>query len=69
MLVLGAVLGISPNPERYSHRAARRLMEAGHDVLGVSPSFPSVLRVPVVSSVGHLLFGVRTLTVVAHELG
>jgi predicted CoA-binding protein len=39
-----AVLGASPNPDRYSHQAVRMLKEAGHEVYPVHPVVFKTLR-------------------------
>jgi hypothetical protein len=38
-----AVVGASPNPERPSHRIARRLMEWGYEVVPVRPALKELL--------------------------
>lgn len=58
-----AVLGASPNPERYSNRALHRLKRAGHEAIGVNPGLPDLGEFPVVASIADLPDGVDTLTV------
>ena len=57
-----AVLGASNNPERYSNMAVRRLREAGHHVIPVSPAFPAIEGLPVAKSLGEIEEPVDTLT-------
>ena len=40
-----AILGASPKPERYSHKAQLLLMEHGHEVFPVSPTEREILGV------------------------
>jgi len=40
-----AVVGASPNPERPSHRIARRLMQWGYEVVPVRPALAELLGV------------------------
>ena len=51
-----AVVGLSPNPERDSHRVAKYLQEQGYDIVPVNPmidevlgekSYPDLKSVPV----------------------
>lgn len=38
-----AVIGASPNPERYAHRAMQKLRAEGHRVFPVNPAFEELL--------------------------
>ncbi|MFN3587636.1 MAG: CoA-binding protein [Moraxellaceae bacterium] len=58
-----AVLGASPNPERYSNKAVRLLREHGHTVLPVNPAQAEIEGLPVVPSVEALPRGIDTVTV------
>ena len=57
-----AILGASPKADRYAYRAQEKLLQAGHEVVGVSPALPEI-GVPVVSSIGELPAGIDTLTI------
>ena len=37
-----AVMGASPNPERYSNRAIKKLIDNGHRVIPINPNYPEV---------------------------
>lgn len=41
-----AVVGISPDPTRDSHRVARYLLDVGYEILPVNPRTPRVLGLP-----------------------
>jgi len=49
-----AVLGASPNPERYSNKAIRMLLEFGHDVVPVNPAYEEIEGVAVAASIEAL---------------
>ena len=57
-----AVLGASPESERYANRAQRALLAAGHQVVPVSPSYEEVDGLETVASVGEISEPVHTLT-------
>lgn len=57
-----AILGASDNPERYSWKAQKMLMEAGHQVFPVSPSAKEVLGVSGYSKLEEIPEKVDTLT-------
>lgn len=57
-----AILGASPKPDRYSHMAQTRLMNAGHPVYPINPAYPEILGVPCLSDLSQLP-PVDTLTV------
>jgi predicted CoA-binding protein len=57
------ILGASANPARYAFRAAERLVNAGHHVIGVNPALPQIPGVLVVRSIEELPPGQDTLTV------
>ncbi len=57
------VLGASPNPERYSHQAVKRLKAAGYRVIPVNPKYPEILGVPAVASLAEIEEPVDTVTV------
>jgi len=68
MIMKVAVLGASPNPERYSNKAIRMLLEFGHDVIPINPGHDSIEGLPVVKQVGELPVGdVDTVTVYVQE--
>ncbi len=41
-----AVVGLSPKPERPSHRVARYLQQAGYRIVPVNPGHPTILGEP-----------------------
>lgn len=41
-----AVVGLSPKPQRPSHRVARYLMEAGYTIIPVNPGQDTILDLP-----------------------
>jgi len=49
-----AVVGVSPDPSRASHRVARSLLGWGFDVLPVNPASTEVLGLPCFASLGAL---------------
>ncbi len=57
-----AVLGASDNPERYSNRAVRLLLEHGHHPIPVNPRLEKVEDLPVAPSLGDIEEPVDTLT-------
>ena len=58
-----AVLGASPNRERYSNRAVRMLVEHGHAVIPINPGQTEIEGLAVMPSLDHLDAGsVDTLT-------
>ncbi len=57
-----AVLGASANPDRYSDMAVRRLREAGHRVIPVSPALEQIEDLPVAKSLGDMREPIDTLT-------
>lgn len=57
-----AVLGASPNPERYANKAIRLLRSYGHEVIPVNPVFQEIEGLPVVKSLGDIQQPVDTLT-------
>lgn len=63
-----AVLGASPNPERYSNKAIHMLLEYGHEVIPVNPGHDFIEGLPVVKHVADLPAGeVDTVTVYVQE--
>jgi predicted CoA-binding protein len=49
-----AVVGASPNPERYAHRALIMLRDAGHHVVPVHPAHATIEGLPVTPSLADL---------------
>lgn len=49
-----AVLGASPNPERYSNRAIRMLKEHGHEPIPVRPAGGEIEGLPVYRSLNEV---------------
>lgn len=58
-----AVLGASPKPQRYSHRAIHMLREYGHTVIPVNPIQREIAGLPVVPSLRAIDQTVDTVTV------
>ena len=56
------VLGASANTERYSYRATKDLMEAGHKVIPVSPRGGCILGVACLTGLDEVVESVDTLT-------
>ena len=57
------IMGISNNPERYSHKAAMRLKAAGfQDVVGVNPSKPQLPGIEVVADLTQVAGAIDTIT-------
>ena len=56
------VLGASPKPERYSHKAIRSLVEHGHRVIPVHPLLKKIAGVPAVTALTKIKGIVNTLT-------
>lgn len=56
------VVGASPNPERYSNKAVRALLDHGHSVIPVHPAVPEVHGVTVVTSLADIDQEVDTVT-------
>jgi predicted CoA-binding protein len=58
-----AVLGASPNPERYSNKAMRMLKKHGHEAVPVTPGHKEVEGTTAVASLAALPAPVDTVTV------
>lgn len=58
-----AVLGASPNRERYSNKAVRKLREHGHTVIPVNPGHEAVEGLTTVPDLGAIDGPVHTVTV------
>jgi predicted CoA-binding protein len=58
-----AVLGASPNPERFSNRAVKRLREKGHKVIPVNPGCVAIEGLPAVKTLGEIGEEVDTVCV------
>ena len=57
-----AVVGASANPERYSNRAVRLLLQHGHEVVPINPTAATIEGLEVVPSVQDLSGDVDTVT-------
>ena len=58
-----AVMGASPKPERYSHRAIVQLQEAGHNVFAVTPkNLDEIEGAKVFASVADIAEDIHTAT-------
>lgn len=57
-----AVLGASPNPDRYANKAIRLLRSYGHDVIPINPAIKEIEGLPVVKSLADIQQPVDTLT-------
>lgn len=58
-----AVLGASRNPERYSYAAVKVLLEAGHAVFPVHPTFRSIDGIPAFRTLQDLPEAPHSVTV------
>ena len=58
-----AVLGASPNKDRYSNRAIHALQAKGHDVVPVNPAHDVIEGLPVARSLKDVTGAVDTVTV------
>ena len=56
------VVGASPNPERYSNRAMRLLLEHGHDAIPVHPAVEEIEGVKSVKSLSEIAGDIDTVT-------
>lgn len=56
------VVGASPNPERYSNRAMRLLLEHGHDAIPVHPAVEEIEGVKSVKSLSKISGEIDTVT-------
>ncbi len=56
------VLGASPKPERYAHKAQMLLTQFGHHVLPVNPAFESIEGVPCFKRLEDVPGPVDTIT-------
>jgi uncharacterized protein len=57
-----AVIGASENPERYSNKAMKRLLAAGHEVLPVHPRLAEIEGLTVYHSLSELPANLDTIT-------
>ncbi len=58
-----AVLGASPNRERYSNKAVRLLVEHGHEVLPVNPGHRETEGLPAYPSLSAIAGPVHTVSI------
>ncbi len=58
-----AVLGASENPERYSNKAVRLLLEKGFSVIPIHPVAEEICGIPVVHRIEDITERVDTLTI------
>lgn len=56
------VLGASPKEERYSNRAVKMLLDAGHEVIPVHPAAASIHAIPCAATLGAVTPPVHTVT-------
>ena len=61
--MLGAVLGASPTPERYAHKAILSLRRHGHEVIPVHPIHKDIDGLKTASSLDDITRSIDTLTV------
>jgi hypothetical protein len=61
------VLGASPKPERYSNKAVRMLVEAGHKVIPVHPAIDTIEGLQSAKSLEDIKEKVDTLTLYVSE--
>ena len=58
-----AVLGASPNKERYANKAIHALRKHGHETLPVNPAHSEIEGLPTSKSLGDIKGPVDTITV------
>jgi len=58
-----AVLGASSNPDRYSNKAIKMLVEAGHRVLPINTAGGEIEGLPVFSTLSDVKAQIHTITV------
>lgn len=58
-----AVLGASPKPDRYAHRAMRMLSEFGHRAIPVNPAFPEILGETCYANLADVPDRIDTVTI------
>lgn len=63
MSVVVAVLGASPNPDRYSNKAVRELKQRGYRVVPVNPGHAEVEGLTTVKDLASIAMPVDTVTV------
>lgn len=56
------VLGASPNPDRYSNKAVKMLVEYGHEVVPVHPTSETIEGIKTVARIEQVTGRVDTLT-------
>ena len=56
------VVGASPNPERYSNRAMRLLIERGHEAIPVHPAVKKIEGASAVKSLAEITDDIDTVT-------
>lgn len=57
-----AILGASPNPERYAHKAFKMLQEYGHEPVPVNPGQKEIEGKKVFPTLSAIDFPIDTLT-------
>ncbi len=56
------VLGASPNPDRYSNKAVKMLLEYGHEVVPVHPTADNIEGIETTAKLEQVSGAVETLT-------
>lgn len=62
-----AILGASDNPDRYSNKALKLLLEKGYNVFPVHPVLSSIEGIKVFKSLLDIKEGISTLTVYVNK--
>jgi predicted CoA-binding protein len=57
------ILGASDKPDRYSYKAMKRLLEAGHEIVLVNRGYNEIEGHPVQADIGDVTGEVDTLTI------
>lgn len=57
------ILGASDKPDRYSYKAMKRLLEAGHEIVLVNRGYSEIEGHPVQADIGDVTGEVDTLTI------
>lgn len=58
-----AVLGASPNPDRYANKAVRMLLQRGHSVYPVTPGHAVIEGISTAAHLGDIRDPIDTVTV------
>jgi predicted CoA-binding protein len=57
-----AVLGASPDPDKYANKAIKSLLKHGHEVIPINPQYEEIEGLTVAKSIGDVKGPIETLT-------